>query len=292
MYKNIDLKNWTKVGEGNNADTYTCAEDDTVLLKVNRRGKAGEARLMTEFELGKKVLSMGIQAPEVYEMVTVGDTIGILFQNIKGKKSYSRLIADNPENMAEYANRFAKAAKALHETPCNTELFNNKRDELKEGIEKARFLGPYKERLQKIVDDIEDRTTCLHGDLHTGNLINAEGRDYWIDFDGFAYGNPIIDLAHMYTIYRGNAHNKIVQNIVHMNEKQLNRFWDLFLGEYYGFNKEEADAFSRKIEIYYAIVLAQRNASRKGILAFLIELLLIKPKVKKYFKDIQVRPEK
>lgn len=43
--------------------------------------------------------------------------------------------------------------------------------------------------------------------MQTGNLIDADGIDYWNDFDRFSYGDPIIDIAHMYTtmwVYPGS----------------------------------------------------------------------------------------
>ena len=281
-YREITLDGWQQVGDGSNAVTYT-SEDGEMLLKLNKM-TANESMVLNEFNRCKGVESLGIETPAAYEIVCVGNKPGILFQNIKHKKSYSRLIADDPEKMEEYAKAFAASCKQLHATPCNTDLFESRTVILKKGVDNAKFIDKYKPELYKLIDKMSECTTCLHGDMHTGNLVNADGKDYWIDFDRFSYGDPIMDIAHMYTIYIGTAWLFYVRNIVHMTKEQLNRFWYLFMKEYYGFDKAQTDEFHKTLAIYNALDLLQKNYTHPGLLADLITIILAKPSIKKYFK--------
>ena len=292
-YRIIDLNKWHKTGGGANSDSYRC-DDDNLMLKVFKH-HATEETALRDFNMAKNVASLGITTAAVYEIVKIGagvadlgekasETFGVIYQNIKNKKSYSRLIADDPDNLSKYAKAFAIKAKELHSTPCNTELFEPRTEMIKRGIEKAKFVGKYKADLLELVAKMSECTTCLHGDLQTGNLINADGVDYWIDFDRFSYGDPRFDIAHMYNMFVSVSWLFYVQNLAHMNKKQLNEFWYAFAEEYYGYNRAEADEFGKTLSIFNALDLIQKNAITPGWFADLVTLILVRPKVKKYFK--------
>ncbi len=284
-YREIKLDGWKKVGVGSNAVTYT-NEDDSILLKLNKM-TANEGMVLNEFNRSKSVETLGVSIPVAYEMIQIGNRFGILFQNIAHKKSFSRLVADNPEKIEEYAKRFAVKCKELHATACDTSLFESKTDILRKGVDNAKFINKYKPELYKLIDKMTECTTCLHGDMHTGNLVLAEGKEYWIDFDKFSYGDPIMDLAHMYTIYIGTSWLPYVRQIVHMTKEQLRQFWYLFIKEYYGFDEKQTDEFNKSLQIYNALDLLQKNYTHPGLLANLITLILARPSIIKYCKNIK-----
>ena len=132
---------------------------------------------------------------------------------------------------------------------------------------------------------MNEHKTCLHGDLQTGNLVRTEDQDYWIDFDKFAYGDPIMDMAHMYTMYSKLAWFPYIQNLAHMNKKMLKQFWAAFVKEYYGITSEGIKEYNKNLGIYNALDLVQRNYFNPGLVADLVSLILVKPKLKKYFKN-------
>lgn len=280
-YREIDLNTWIMRGEGSYSDYYV-SDDESLMLKVFHK-YATEENAVKDFEMADKVGSLGIPTAAVHEIVKVGDGFGVIYQNVKNKKSYSRLIVDDPENMNTFAKQFALATRELHSTECNMELFESRTDSIRKGIANAKFIGKYKPELYKLVEKLEGQTTCLHGDLHTGNLINAEGIDYWIDFDRFSYGNPILDIAHMYNIYVCCAHMKRIQDITHMTQEQLVEFWYNFVEEYYGYTGDEAEKFSDSLDVYNALDLLQRNYLSPGWFSDLITLILVRPKLKKKY---------
>ena len=282
-YHAVDLSLWRKTGSGANSDSYL-GEDAGLLLKVFKKN-ATEEKAAKDFTMARKVASLGITTAAVYEIVKVGDKFGVIYQNIKNKKSYSRLIADDPEQMREYVKAFAARTKELHATPCDTEMFEGRTEMIRKGIAHAKFVEKYKPDLYKLADEMAEHTTCLHGDLQSGNLIRADGRDYWIDFDRFSYGDPIMDIAHMYNIYVCVSWLGFIQKLLHMDRKTLLRFWDLFVEEYYGLTGAEAAEFSKSLSIYNALDLIQRNYTRPSFFSDLVTLILVRPKVKKYFRQ-------
>lgn len=283
MYRKIDLSNWKKVGQGSNGYLYAC-EDDSIVLKLNKKMIATEKFVLKEFDRARKVASLGLKTPEAKEVVEIDGKLGIIFENVKNKKSYSRLIVNNPEDMEKYVDDFVQETKKLHSTACDTNLFEGRVDLIKKGIDNAKFINRYKKDLYKIVENMGSKTTCLHGDLQTGNLIKANNINYWIDLEKFSYGDPVMDIAHMYIVYKGMAWLPYIQSLTHMSKKQMNQFWNLFLNKYYGFNDDEIKVFEKKIKFYNALDLLQKNYLHKGLYADLVTLILAKPTIKKYLK--------
>ena len=50
------------------------------------------------------------------------------------------------------------------------------------------------------IDRVPDADTCLHGDLHIGNVITDGRRNLWIDLGQFSRGVPEWDLGWTWTI--------------------------------------------------------------------------------------------
>ena len=48
----------------------------------------------------------------------------------------------------------------------------------------------YRERALAFLEKIQESETCVHGDLHIGNIITDGNRTLWIDIGQFGYGAP------------------------------------------------------------------------------------------------------
>lgn len=55
------------------------------------------------------------------------------------------------------------------------------------------------------------------------------------------------------------ANKKLIQDLTHMTEEQLNQFRVFFLEEYYGYTGDDAKRFSDSLDIYNALDLLQNN---------------------------------
>ncbi|MBQ7683675.1 MAG: phosphotransferase, partial [Bacteroidaceae bacterium] len=106
------------------------------------------------------------------------------------------------------------------------------------------------------IDTVPSTPTCLHGDLHIGNIITDGSRDLWIDVGDFAYGVPEWDLSMMYY----GAHSlspERADNIFHLDNDTLRAHWDAFAKVYYGTDSKEAqDAEVRKLQPFIATKIA------------------------------------
>lgn len=246
-YQNIDISSWIQEGEGGNGKTYSRPDTPGVLLKVNKFShNSDETAMRREIEMAQHVLSLGLTTPKMYEIVRVGDCFGMTFERIQGKKSLSRLCADDPSRIAEVAALLATEGKHLHATPCDTSFFPSRKELTQKAIDTAGFVSEVdKQKLKTFVESLADETTCVHGDFQMGNLIvSGEGTPFWIDLGWFNYGSPLFDLGHLYLLCNVYSQFQGLRDITHMTQEQLLAFWDAFATAYSG-SADHADFDAR-----------------------------------------------
>ena len=115
-YPQINLSEWTQVGEGYNGQAFVSAAHPGMLLKIVRSDMGSAEKVEQEFYAAQTAFRIGLPTPKMYEIVRDGNDHGYLCEIIEGKKSFARLCADHPEHIAEYANKMAQLGKELHQT--------------------------------------------------------------------------------------------------------------------------------------------------------------------------------
>ena len=256
QYPQINLADWKQVGEGGNGVVYVKEDDPDVILKVNNARLSTLEAVKHEYEVAKAVEGLGLLTPMMHEMVRVGNVYGTLSQRIKGKTSLSRICHDEPQRTAEMARVLCEQGKILFSTPCNTDFFPSRKEQVLSAIGKATFVsGKKRSLLRSFAETIPENCHCVHGDFQTGNLVFADGAYYWIDLDRFAYGDPMFDIGHLFLVCHVYSDMKQVQDIFHMTKEQLHLFWDAFAKEYTGREDHtEFDALAGKFAALDVIV--------------------------------------
>lgn len=241
-YQIIDLADWQQVGEGGNGKTYVNPAAPGEILKVNNARLSTLEAVKHEFYVSEAVGGLGLSVPQIHRIVRVGDAYATISQLIKDKKSLSRICNDEPERTEEMARLLCQKGKELFATPCNTEFFPSRKEQVLWAIDHATFVSRKNRKLiRSFAESIPEKTTCVHGDFQTGNIIRSGECFYWIDLDRFAYGDPMFDIGHLFQICKVYAPMKQVQDLFHMTLDQFNRFWDAFAKEYTG--KDDHSAF-------------------------------------------------
>ena len=256
-YRSIDISAWTQVGEGGNGTVYENPAEPDVILKVNKAGINTLAFVSNEYKVSRAVEALGIQVPRMYEIVRVGDAYATLSQRIKNKKSFSRICQEEPDRIEEMAQTLCEKGKELFSTPCNTDIFPSRKEQLLRAVDKVKFISGKERRvIADFARTIPDEKTCIHGDFSMANIIVSEGDYFWIDLDRFGYGDPMFDIGHLFQICMVYSSMKRVQDIFHMSEEQLKRFWTAFAKAYTG--EENPEAFNRLAGKYACLDLVVR----------------------------------
>lgn len=268
----IDLSGYKQSGEGFNAVTYD-SPDGHSLVKMYDEGVPYTVP-QSELDNSSKILTLGISVPRPGRLVTDGKRIGAEFERISPKKSFSRVIADDPGKLEETTVTFARMAKSLHSKHCNKHDFPSIAAVTAEEVKNANYLDEaLKGRILDFIASVPEMDSCVHGDLHIGNVItNSEGC-WWIDLGDFGWGNPLFDLG-MFHFVTKCGEEEIIQRVFHMGKAMIDRVWEVFMKEYYGVDKkEELDEIARTLTPFAALRLIHFNSIKDvmdpGLMGFI-----------------------
>ena len=195
------------------------------------------------------------------------------FERINGKRSFARVISEEPERLEEIAVRFAQMCKELHATPCDTALFPDRTLFYKGVIARATGFTPEeKERMEAFLDSVPRTATCLHGDMHIGNVITTGRDDLWIDMSDFSYGNPLFDVAMMYFTAFCTPED-MVMDLYHITAEQFREVYRIFAREYFGADTpEKFEASSEQLKPFCALHMLYLGATY-GFMPFMYDFI-------------------
>ena len=258
-YRQIELSEWKKVGEGFNGQALVSDAHPSVMLKLVTSDLGSALKVEQEFYAAKTAYETGLPTPQVYEIVRNGKDHGYLCQRIEGKKSFARLCTDAPDRISEYAQMMAEYGKALHNTPiAPNEYVIPMKTLLKNALQSSPIVtDEQRERLSVLVDDMPDTQNCLHGDFQPGNIIMAGGQHYWIDLGWLSQGWYMMDLAHNYKMLIEDSMIPQVQDLTHMTMQQMIDFWNAFAKAYTG--TDDVEALNRELRPYAALDMVRTS---------------------------------
>lgn len=238
---NIDLKNYRQSGEGANGASYDSISDPLEMIKLYNTDYPTDT-IYQELDVARKVYELGVPSPEPGELVTDGTRIGIRFRRIVGKRSYSRMLADEPERVEEFSREFARACKGVHNTECPYGVFPEAKPQFLHLLEADRaFNDSQKQVFADFINSIPDSSTALHGDMHIGNVlstlpVNAPLTDphkiFFIDLGYFSRGFPLLDLGMTRNICL-TADEEFRVHDFHITGDLTRRVWEYFVDEYF-----------------------------------------------------------
>ena len=251
-YEPIDLNDYVRTGEGGTAVSYTHKSRPSLAKLYNPGFEADRSR--EEFLTARAVYDMGIPTPRPYRLVTDGTRYGAEYELIPGKRSFTRILSEEPQRLEELSREFARRARELHAKQADTALIHPYKEVLRQFyLEKKLVPDSFGRQCLAFLDTLPDTATCLHGDLHIGNIITDGQRTLWIDVGEFGYGVPEWDLSLMWTICN-RMNEKRAMELFHVTPETLKAHWDIFLPVYLGTDDpQELEAFTRRLLPFYAI---------------------------------------
>ncbi len=111
-YEAINLDDYIRSGEGGTAVSYKHKTRDTLVKLYNAGFEADRAR--AEFLTARTVFELGIPTPKPYRLVTDGERYGAEYEFVPEKRSFSRIISEEPGRLEEISLEFARMSRLLH----------------------------------------------------------------------------------------------------------------------------------------------------------------------------------
>lgn len=251
-YQKIELGDYVRSGEGGTAVSYSHKTRNTLAKLYNPGFEADRAK--AEYYTARTVFEMGIPTPEPLRLVTDGERYGAEYELVKGKRSFARIISEEPERLQEISRTFADWARKLHATPVAPGQLHSYKEVLTRFYqEKTLVPEAFKQRALDFLETVPDTPTCLHGDLQIGNIITDGDRTLWIDVGEFSHGTPEWDLSIMWIMGQRMSEER-ANSLFHITPEQMKAHWNYFLPAYLGTSDPQAlGEYTRRLASFYAV---------------------------------------
>lgn len=237
-YRRLSVEGCEIIGKGAKGTVYRY--DPETIIKVYKDAESLPA-IKRERELARKAFILGIPTAISYDVVKVGDSFGSVFELLNAK-SFSALIAENPEKLDEYVKIYADMLKNIHSKQVEKGELNDIKNLVLQWVDTdSPYLGEETaEKLKKLINKVSDTLNVLHCDYHTNNIMMQNNEALLIDMDTLSYGYPIFELANIYITYVGFGEEEptAVESFIGLPYETAVKIWKKFLPIYLGTDDE------------------------------------------------------
>lgn len=249
-YRKISVEGCEVIGEGANGKVYRIDQDNVV--KTYKNADALPA-IQHEREVAKLAFVLGIPTAISYDVVKVGDSYGSVFE-LLNSSSFAKILAEQPEKFSWCVDEFVGMLGTIHET----HVPEGKLPRLKEKA--VRWCAGMKHfvsaehaaKLEKMIAEIPEADTMIHGDYHTKNIVLAGDEVLIIDMDTLSVGHPILEFIQIYCSLIGFSEydHAVVENFQGFSYETSEAFWRNVVFKYFeGRSYGEIKAIEDKIRV-------------------------------------------
>ena len=251
--RTVSVEGLPFVGKGGNGTVYRLDED--TIVKVYKPWM-GLADIQRERDFARTAFVNGIPCPIAYDVVRVGDCLGVVFEMIRSD-TLAHAMRDNPQDLDQWVARYVELVRTLHATHVPNCGFTDIHD-LLHG--RADGLGQWCTTeeirlLHEIVDAIPVSDTLTHNDLHPGNIMVQDSELLIIDMPDVTLAPPVCDLTAIYRDMIESARNSsaLIEGLIGMPQEMIGRVANMFFSSYTGIEGEaELTAYYRKLDLLCA----------------------------------------
>ena len=243
-YRRMSVEGYDIIGQGAMGIVYKV--DDETVLKVYRHDDIDE--IIREREYAKKALVMGAPTAIPFDIVRVGNKMGLVFELLDAN-SLTKTIIAHPERKSEYIKEYAKILKDLHriEDDGSYDIFFPKikdqvigwAEDIKDEVDETLY-----DKISAFAHNMRDVKNVLHGDCHPNNVMCTRNGMLMIDMDTLSVGDPLADIAVIYTALIGYKVINPDNDFIPMTQEECRQLWDMFIEDYLA---DESDERKREI---------------------------------------------
>ena len=232
--RQVSVEGCKIIGKGAHGTVYSTAPD--TIVKVYEKG-ASIDEIKRERELSKKAFVMGLPTAIALDIVKVGDKYGTVFELLNAG-SCVKYVNESQENTDDFINKAVAVLKKMHSTVCDDDSLPDMKKSHLRYVENIKSLLSEEEyqKAKKIIEDIPDGKTLIHGDFHLKNQLLAKGNELMlIDMDTLCTGNPIFELASVCNSYFefGVINRSMIENFLEIPLEKANYIWKSISRKYY-----------------------------------------------------------
>lgn len=281
-FRSISIEGCDIIGQGSNGIVYRI--DPETIVKVYKYPDALDD-IRHEREVARRALILGIPTAISYDIVKVGSKYGSVFELLNAK-SFTELIIENPDDLDKYVAISVDILKKIHSTEASENDFpdikkravgwvNDVENDLPEEIVR---------KLRKMIGEIPFSNTLVHGDYHTNNLMMQGDEALMIDMDTLSLGNPVFDIASIYSAYSGfsEVDHTVIESFLGVSFETGNKILNKTLELYFKPEVREINTNKARVISYMRLLrrTVKREPDNKAMIKHCKEMLMeLVPKV-------------
>ena len=193
--RKVNLEACTLLAQGGNGAVYRINDEEIVKVQL----LANTDQMMhDEKRRSKEAFVLGVPTAISFDIVDCGDgRHGAVYEALNSD-TLGRYVSAHPEQLNECATMYANLLMRLHNTDAIGSQFGNIKDLY---LSRYNMAGEYftpeeKAILVSLIDMIPDRSTLVHGDPHTNNVLTSnDGELMFIDMPEMDMGHPVFDFS-------------------------------------------------------------------------------------------------
>jgi uncharacterized protein (TIGR02172 family) len=190
-FPEAQLQRETLIGRGLTSEVFSWGRDRVLKLCLPWRPVSDVQR---EFAVTQAIHAAGLPAPAAFELVTIGDRHGILFERIRGP-SLVRQVETRPWTLFAAARQLAELHARLHALPAPADL-PSQRHKIEACLDGAADFSPaQKEIARRQLARFPPEDCVCHGDFHPGNILLTARGPVIIDWSSGTRGHALADVA-------------------------------------------------------------------------------------------------
>ena len=191
--REISVDGCTQIAAGGQGRIYRL-DDETIVKVFCNGGIIPLDYVQEELNNAKAAFVAGVPTAISFDTVKCGEYYGIVYEMIDSK-TLSKAVADEPEKMEEFAERYAAFIKDFQSIHVPDGKFKQSRDIYNQKIEALRAWITEDELavMHEIADSIPVTDTLIHGDPHSGNIMIKDNELMFIDMTEVCYGPKCLD---------------------------------------------------------------------------------------------------
>ena len=249
--RNISVEGCKIIGQGAHGIVYSTAPD--TIVKVYEKGACLDD-IKNERELSKKAFVLGLPTAIALDIVKVGDQYGTVFELLNAG-SCVKYVNESQKNTDDFVDKAVALLKKIHSTVCDDDSLPDMKISHLRYVENIKSFLTEEEylKVKKIIEDIPDRKTLIHGDFHLKNQLLTKGNELMlIDMDTLCTGHPIFELASVCNSYfeYGQISKDIVENFLEIPFDKAVYLWKNISRKYFSdLNDEEYQTVIDKVRL-------------------------------------------
>ena len=260
-YPKMSVEGCEFIAKGANGAVYRY-DNETILKTYFAKDALPEIK--QERENARRAFILGINTAIPYGIVRVGENYGTVTELLNAV-SVTKLICDNPEDLAVPVKYYIDMLKSIH----GTEVEDGVVPDMKEtALAWADFVSAHipeeqGKKLRALIEAVPKRNTLMHGDYHTHNIMVQNGEPLLIDMDTLCMGHPVFELGSMYNAFVGYSEldHQNMKDFFGYSFETAGKFWNMALKMYLG---TEDDAVCRSV-MEKAMIIGYTRILRRSI---------------------------